>query len=123
MKDVKKNRSVDESVGSKIEIFRKIYDIQRKELAEKFHISYDAVYRIERGETGLSSEYAYILANEYGCDINFIYGSEDIFEFILKSIKDNVNKVAGENRSSNIMKEVSLMLRLAAEIMEQYHER
>ena len=118
-----KNQNIDEIIGNKIKIFRRIYGVKRNELAEKFHISDDAVYRIERGETGLSSEYAYILANEYGCDMNFIYGSEDIFEFILKSIKDSVNKVAGENRSSNIMKEVSLMLRLAAEIMEQYHER
>ena len=53
---------------------RESQGISRKDLAHIFHISEDGVYRIERGETGLSSAYAYILANQLHCDMNFIYG-------------------------------------------------
>lgn len=65
----------DEIIGANVKRFRESQGISRKELAEVFHISPDGVYRIERGETGLSSSYAYILANELHCDMNFIYGT------------------------------------------------
>lgn len=64
----------DEIIGRNVKRFRETYGISRKELADIFHISEDGVYRIERGETGLSSSYAYILANKLHCDMNFIYG-------------------------------------------------
>ncbi len=63
----------DEIIGANVRRFRESQGISRKELAEIFHISEDGIYRIERGETGLSSSYAYILANELHCDMNFIY--------------------------------------------------
>ncbi len=65
----------DALIGANLKKFREVYQIKRKELAEIFHISEDGVYRIERGETGLSSSYAYILAQELHCDMNFIYGN------------------------------------------------
>jgi len=65
----------DKIIGQNVKRFREIQGMSRKELAEKFHVSEDGVYRIERGETGLSSSYAYILANELKCDMNFIYGN------------------------------------------------
>lgn len=64
----------DEIIGANIKIFREAYGITREKLAGIFHVSDDGMYRIERGETGLSSSYAYILANELHCDMNFIYG-------------------------------------------------
>lgn len=64
----------DEIIGINVKRFREFYGITRKELSEIFHISEDGLYRIERGETGLSSYYAYILANTLHCDMNFIYG-------------------------------------------------
>lgn len=64
----------DALIGANLKKFREVFQIKRKELAEIFHISEDGVYRIERGETGLSSSYAYILAKELHCDMNFIYG-------------------------------------------------
>ena len=114
-----KNQNIDEIIGNKIKIFRRIYGVKRNELAEKFHISDDAVYRIERGETGFSSEYAYILANEYGCDMNFIYGSEEISEFILKSIGSSIDEAKKNGCNDDIMGAAARMLRMAAEILEQ----
>lgn len=67
----------DAVIGANIKRFRQKYNITRKELADIFHISEDGIYRIERGETGLSSSYGYILANELHCDMNFIYGITD----------------------------------------------
>lgn len=64
----------DVIIGANLKRFREVQGITRKELAEVFHISEDGVYRIERGETGLSSSYAYILAHELNCNMNFIYG-------------------------------------------------
>ena len=113
-----KNQNIDEIIGNKIKIFRRIYGVKRNELAEKFHISDDAVYRIERGETGFSSEYAYILANEYGCDMNFIYGSEEISEFILKSIGSSIDEAKKNGCNDDIMGAAARMLRMAAEILE-----
>lgn len=65
----------DEIIGANLKRFRRVYGISRKKMAEIFHISEDGVYRIERGETGLSSTYAFILAKELHCDMNFIYGT------------------------------------------------
>lgn len=65
----------DKVIGANVRRFRETYGISRDNLAEIFHVSNDGVYRIERGETGLSSAYAYILANELHCDMNFIYGT------------------------------------------------
>lgn len=64
----------DALIGANLKKFREAFQIKRKEFAEIFHISEDGVYRIERGEIGLSSSYAYILAKELHCDMNFIYG-------------------------------------------------
>lgn len=71
MRDI--NRE-DEIIGKNVKRFREVYGLSRRELADIFHISVDAMYRIERGETGLSSSYAFILANELHCDMNYIYG-------------------------------------------------
>ena len=64
----------DVIIGDNVRRFREAYGIRRAQLAQIFHISVDAVYRIERGQTGLSSSYAYILATKLHCDMNFIYG-------------------------------------------------
>lgn len=68
----------DTIIGANLKKFRETYNINRKDLAGIFHISEDAVYRIEKGDTGLSSSYGYILANELHCDMNFIYGSTEV---------------------------------------------
>lgn len=44
----------DEIIGANVKKFRESQGISRKDLAHIFHISEDGVYRIERGETGLS---------------------------------------------------------------------
>ena len=110
----KKNKSIDEIIGNNVKTFRKLNGIGRKELAEKFHISDDALYRIEKGETGLSGEYAYIMACEYGCDMNFIYGRIDVEEYILNSMEDLMNR----DNKEDIGQKVPRMLRYAAELLE-----
>ncbi len=64
----------DVIIGANVKRFREMKGISRKELADLFRISEDAVYRIERGETGLSSTYAFMMANELHCDMNYLYG-------------------------------------------------
>lgn len=70
--------NVDALIGGNVRKFREIIGMERKELASLFHITDDALYRIEKGQTGLSGIYGYILANELNCDMNFIYGRNSI---------------------------------------------
>lgn len=75
MSDIsREDEIIGANVKKNVKKFRESQGISRKDLAHIFHISEDGVYRIERGETGLSSAYAYILANQLHCDMNFIYG-------------------------------------------------
>ena len=115
MKVGKKDQSVDKIIENNIKVFRDIHGISRKDLASRFHISDDALYRIEKGQTGLSGEYAYILSDEFGCDMNFIYGKADVFEFILDSMK----KAMESSDKENIKQMASRMLRYAARLIDE----
>ena len=77
----KNNAEVDKLIGANLTKFRESRGISRKELAEQFHIQEDSLYRIERGDIGLSCEYCYVLANELHCDMNFIFGTSDVPDF------------------------------------------
>ena len=77
-RDSRSRDSIDERIGQKLKEFREIYNIDRKEMAERFHITEDALYRIEKGKVGLSSEYCYILANELNCDMNYLFGRNPV---------------------------------------------
>lgn len=75
MKQTKRqNNNIDVMIGANLKKFREMRGMKRKEMADMFQITEDALYRIEKGQTGLSPVYAYILANELRCDMNFIYG-------------------------------------------------
>lgn len=103
----------DEIIGANVRKFREAYGISREELADIFHVSDDGVYRIERGETGLSSFYAFILANELHCDMNFIYGIAA--EPALVDVKDeDVFPITPERIASR--------LRIYADMLEELAE-
>ena len=110
-----KNLSINEKIGNNIRIFREVNGISRKTLAEKFCISDDAVYRIERGESGFAGEYAYILANEFGCDMNYIYCSIDDEEVFRR----NVKRVLYNTDKENIRESIPGMLRHVAKLLEE----
>ncbi len=80
MKSDKENLSIDERIGKNLKAYRKIMGYERKEVAEAFHITDDALYRIEKGQNGLTSVYAYILATQFRCDMNFIFGGTEVPE-------------------------------------------
>ena len=82
MKSDKENLSVDERIGQNLKAYRKLIGLERKEMAEAFHITDDALYRIEKGQNGLTRIYAYILATEFRCDMNFIFGGTEVPELV-----------------------------------------
>lgn len=82
MKSDKENLSVDERIGQNLKAYRKLIGLERKEMAAAFHITDDALYRIEKGQNGLTSIYAYILATEFRCDMNFIFGGTEVPELV-----------------------------------------
>ena len=64
----RKKTEINIRIGGRLKRFR------INELAEAFGIVKDSLLRIENGSTGLSSEYAYILATRYNCDMNYLFG-------------------------------------------------
>lgn len=76
----RKKTEINIRIGGRLKRFRMKNGISADELAEAFGIVKDSLMRIENGSTGLSSEYAYILAIRYNCDMNYLFGgviSED----------------------------------------------
>ena len=103
----------DAIIGANIKRFRQKYNFTRKELANIFHISEDGMYRIERGETGLSSAYGYILANELHCDMNFIYGITKEPKLIYRE----------EDESRMSLENIAERLRIYASVLDNQIER
>jgi transcriptional regulator with XRE-family HTH domain len=68
----RKKTEINIRIGGRLKRFRIKNGISADELAEAFGIVKDSLLRIENGSTGLSSEYAYILATRYNCDMNYI---------------------------------------------------
>ena len=77
-KEQEKTEKVDQIIGENLKRFREYRGISRKELADYFHIQEDSLYRIEKGDIGLSCEYCYVLANKLHCDMNFIFGVSEV---------------------------------------------
>lgn len=104
------NTDVDKRIGERLRKWRKMIGMSRKELAGILHISDDALYRIESGATGLSPNYAYILANELNCDMNYIFSKEEI---PYRTIEMQTGLPAGRR--------AAIMLRYCLEILENEH--
>lgn len=105
------NIDVDKYIGQRLRKWRKMMGMGRKELAARLHITDDALYRIEAGMTGLSPNYVYTLANELNCDLNFIFGREEIpYRTIEKS-----SGLSAAGRAA-------VMLRFCLEILENEGE-
>lgn len=106
-----RERNIDAEIGANIKKFREIKNMSRQKLADIFHITDDALYRIETGQTGFSGIYAYILAQELDCDMNFIFGKDPVFQ------TDNVIQTDEECRE-----EMACTLRYYASLLAQDEE-
>lgn len=73
-KSKRKKTDINVKIGKRLKLFRKKNEISADELASAFGIVKDSLLRIENGSTGLSGEYAYILATRYNCDMNYLFG-------------------------------------------------
>lgn len=80
MKRELRDKNIHAEIGANIKRFREMKNMSRQKLADIFHITDDALYRIETGQTGFSGIYAYILAQELDCDMNFIFGKNAVFQ-------------------------------------------
>lgn len=79
----RKKTEINIRIGGRLKRFRIKNGISADELAEAFGIVKDSLLRIENGSTGLSSEYAYILATRYNCDMNYLFGGVcDLLEYL-----------------------------------------
>lgn len=100
--------NIDALIGGNVKKYREIMGMDRKELASLFHITDDALYRIEKGQTGLSGIYGYILANELNCDMNFIFGRNSIPQ-----------QTGTEPEDGECRKTMARMLRYFADVIEE----
>lgn len=108
MRAKRREDNIDALIGGNVKKFREIMGMERKELATLFHITDDALYRIEKGQTGLSGIYGYILAHELNCDMNFIYGKTSV------PMPVDIEMTDGDHR-----KNIARALRYYADILEE----
>lgn len=108
MKRELREKNINAEIGANIKRFREMKNMSRQKLADIFHITDDALYRIETGQTGFSGIYAYILAQELDCDMNFIFGNNAVFH------TDKVIKTDEECRE-----EMACTLRYYASLLEE----
>lgn len=112
MKVKHRGDNVDALIGGNVKKFREMLGMERKELAALFHITDDALYRIEKGQTGLSGIYGYILANRLNCDMNFIFGKNSVPQLIDTEAADEDHR-----------KTMARVLRYFADLLEEQEER
>lgn len=96
---VRKKTDVNVKIGARLKRFRLKNGISADEMADSFGIVKDSLWRIENGSTGLSGEYAYILATKYNCDMNYLFGgfiSDDQFYRIEMDLKEDDNQRLAE---------------------------
>lgn len=104
--------NVDALIGGNVKKFREMLGMERKELAALFHITDDALYRIEKGQTGLSGIYGYILANRLNCDMNFIFGKNAVPQIFDTDAADQDHR-----------KTMARVLRYFADLLEEQDEK
>ena len=73
-KSTRKKTDINVKLGRRLKHFRTVNGIPAEEMAAAFGIVKDSYLRIENGSTGLSGEYAYILATKFNCDMNYLFG-------------------------------------------------
>ena len=91
----RKKTDINIKIGGRLKRFRMENDITADEMAEAFGIVRDSLLRIENGSTGLSGEYAYILATKFNCDMNYLFGgviSDDEFHRIEMDMREDDNQ-------------------------------
>ena len=108
MRQDEREYSIDALIGENVRKFREMKGLERRELADLFHITDDALYRIEKGKTGLSGVYAYTMANTLNCDMNFIFGRNRIPQTVQIDETDAAHR-----------KTIARMLRYYAELLEK----
>lgn len=98
-KSTRKRTDINIKVGSRLKRFRTKNGISAEEMASAFGIVKDSFLRIENGSTGLSGEYAYILATRFRCDMNYIFGgiiSDEEFYKMNTVLKEDDNQRLAE---------------------------
>lgn len=99
-KSKRKKTDINVKIGKRLKRFRKKNEIPADELASAFGIVKDSLLRIENGSTGLSGEYAYILATRYNCDMNYLFGGvipDDEFYKVSIGIREDDNERLAES--------------------------
>lgn len=95
----RKKTDINVKIGGRLKRFRTSNGISAEEMASSFGIVKDSFLRIENGSTGLSGEYAYILATQYNCDMNYLFGgiiSDDQFYKVDADVKEDDNQRLAE---------------------------
>ncbi len=95
----RKRTDINIKIGGRLRRFRVKNGITADEMADAFGIVKDSLLRIENGSTGLSGEYAYILATKFNCDMNYLFGgviSDDEFYKIGFDMREDDNQRLAE---------------------------
>lgn len=94
----RKRTDINIKIGGRLKRFRVKNEITADEMAEAFGIVRDSLLRIENGSTGLSGEYAYILATKFNCDMNYLFGGvisdDEFYRIEINTTEDNNQRLA-----------------------------
>lgn len=69
-----KRNPINVFIGRNLSFFMESNNIPASDMANSFGIETDSLKRILNGINGISSEYCYILACKYHCNMNFLFG-------------------------------------------------
>ena len=98
-KSSRKKTDINVKIGRRLKHFRTVNGLSAEEMASAFGIVKDSYLRIENGSTGLSGEYAFILATKFNCDMNYLFGgmvTDDEFFKISEAGREDDNQRLAE---------------------------
>lgn len=98
--------------GRNLKYFMDCNNITEQQLADSFGIEKDSLVKILSGRNAISGPYNYILLNEYGCDLNFIYGGMVHSDILIKDISQIVNQDMKTELKHSITRAMHYLLEL-----------
>lgn len=104
--------------GRNLKYFMDCNNITEEKLAESFGIEKDSLVKILSGRNAISGPYNTILLNEYGCDLNFIYGGMVHSDILFKKI----SQIEKHNTRAELKNSITRTMRYLLELLENMED-
>lgn len=120
---MKKSRSNSKNpanvfAGRNLKYFMDCNNITEEQLADSFGIEKDSLLKILNGRNAISGPYNSILLNEYGCDLNFIYGGMVHSDMLIRDI----GRIEGQNTKTELKNSITRAMHYLLELLENMED-